>query len=780
MESGTTAPNTPKKTKNRTTPLKNRPQLNINYRLKNLISDDSDLMEVVCLTSYPPRECGIATYSKDLGQVLTNTFGETFKLRIIPLEAGAVKHTYPGQITETLNTSSALDFLQAAYRINADPKVGLVLVQHEFGLFQENEHSFYGFLEYMDKPVVVTFHTVLPDPSSDLKTKVTTIASLSAAIIVMTRTSADVLIKQYDISPEKINVISHGTHLIEYADKDALKEKYDLNGRTVLSTFGLLGPNKNIETSLDALPEIIDRHPETTFLIIGKTHPTLVKEKGEAYRKFLEEKVDVLGLTDHVRFIDRFVPLDTLLEYLQLTDIYLFTSKDPNQAVSGTFAYALGCGCPVISTPIPHALEVLQNGAGVLFDFEDSQQLQRAVLNLLEDDRARAKMSLDGMRMASTTAWENSAIAHARVFENVLEGSLALNYKKPPIDLKHLKKMTTEIGAIQFSKINQPDIESGYTLDDNSRALIALCQHYELTGDMADMTYIKTYFNFVFSCFRPEGKFLNYVDKHHRFTDQNDTVNLEDACGRAVWAVGYLLSISGRFADVYRPMVEKAKFLFRNSIKEMDDVRSPRALAFIIKGLYFYNHLEGRECMHTTVEKYADRLIDLYEIEADENWHWFEGYLTYGNSVLPQSLLMAYVMTLNPGYRKVAKKSFDFLLTQIFDGDTIRVISNRGWHQRDETLAAEFKGGEQPIDVAYTILALRLFHKIFPQEGYDTMMGNAFAWFLGKNPLHKTIYNPCTGGCYDGLEQYNVNLNQGAESTISYLMARMAFEKFDV
>ncbi|WP_373516568.1 glycosyltransferase [Pricia sp.] len=777
MEKGTTTDNKPKK---RTKPSKHLPQPNIVHQLKKLVSNERDLTEIVCLTSYPPRECGIATYSKDLERALTDTFGEAFKLTTVPLESGTSKHRYPEVIAETLNTDSALDFLQAAYRINADRKVGLVMIQHEFGLFQNNGHSFHEFLEYLDKPVVVTFHTVLPDPTPELKQKVSTIASRSAAIIVMTRTSADVLTKQYDISPDKISVVAHGTHLIEYEDKDNLKERYGLEGRTVLSTFGLLGPGKSIETSLDALPEIIDRHPEVIFLIIGKTHPTLVKEKGEGYRHFLEEKVETLGLVDHIRFIDEFVPLDDLLEYLQLTDIYLFTSKDRNQAVSGTFAYALGCGCPVISTPIPHALEVLQNGAGVLFDFEDSHQLQHAVIDLLEDDKARAKMSLDGMRTASATAWENSAIAHARIFENVLQGSLPLQYKKPPIDLKHLKRMTTDMGVIQFSKINHPDIESGYTLDDNARALVAMCQHYELTGNGADLPYIKTYFDFVFSCFRPDGTFLNYVDKEQRFTDQNGSVNLEDACGRALWALGYLLSISDRFPGKYQHIIEKAKFVFQHALQAVDDFRSPRATAFIIKGLYFYNQSEGRECINTVVEKYADRLKAQYDSESDEDWHWFEGYLTYGNSVLPQSMLMAYVMTLHPGYRKVAKRSFDFLLSKIFDGDMIRVISNRDWHMRDAKLDDGFQGGEQPIDVAYTILALRLFHKIFPQEGYDTLMETAFAWFLGKNPLHQTIYNPCTGGCYDGLERHNVNLNQGAESTISYLLARMAFENFDL
>lgn len=776
MESGTTSS---RKNKTRTKSPKYLPHLDFNYQIEKQAFSKESLTEILCLTSYPPRECGIATYSKDLVESLGDKFGDSFKLAVYPLESGTEKHHYSEKVKGRLNTDSALDFLQATYHINANPNIGLVMIQHEFGFFKNNEQSFFDFLEYLDKPTVITFHTVLPDPSSELKQKVATIASQTAAVIVMTNTSADILIRQYDISPDKISVIAHGIHLIEYDAKDNLKVKYDLEGRTILSTFGLMGPGKSIETTLDALPEIVEHHPDVVFLIIGKTHPTLKKREGETYREFLNQKVEELGLTDYVRFIDRFLPLDTLLEYLQMTDIYLFTSKDPNQAVSGTFAYALSCGCPVVSTPIPHALEVLKNDAGKLFDFEDSGQLLNLVLDLLENKEKRIKMSLNGMTTTSASAWENSAIAHARVFEKVLEGSLQLKYEKPPLNLKHLKKMTTQRGVLQFSIVNHPDLESGYTLDDNARALIAMCQHYTLTGDVEDLRYIRIYFDFLFCCFRHDSKFLNYVDKECRFTDQNEIVNLEDACGRALWALGYLLSISKGLPEEYRPVLEKAKFVFEHSLKAMDGVHSPRAMAFIIKGLYFYNHLEERNCVNAAVEKYADRLVTLYQKESDKGWQWFEGYLTYGNSVLPQSLLMAYVMTLNPRYRKIARRSFDFLLSKIFDDGMIRVISNQDWHVRGNILDSEFMGGEQPIDVAYTILALRLFHKIFPQEGYDRLMENAFEWFMGKNPLNQIIYNPRTAGCYDGLELNNVNLNQGAESTISYLLARMAFENLD-
>src|SRR5690606_26400049 len=510
------------------------------------IPEKNDLTEILCLTTYPPKECGIATYSQDLHNALKKTFGDSFQFTIYPLVSEKSNPVYPKEIQNVLNTDYALDFLQAAHYINSNKKIGLVLIEHEFGLFHNNEQSFYEFIGYLEKPVVVTFHTVLPGPSPELRSKVNTIASFSAGIIVMTRASADILIREYGISPEKITVIAHGTHLIEYNNRNILKIEYGLKGRTVLSTFGLLGPGKSIETTLDALPGIIKKYPKVIFLIIGKTHPTLIKEEGgDLYREFLKQKVDTLNLGDHVRFIDQFVPLNNLLEYLQLTDIYLFTSKDPNQAVSGTFAYALSCGCPIISPPIPHAVEVLKNGAGTVFDFQDPRQLQRKVLNLLDNTVKRNKMRLNGLHTASVSAWENVAIAHIRVFEKILENAIPLKYQKPPINLKHLKKMTTQMGIIQFSTVNEPDIESGYTLDDNARALIAFCQHFKLTADPSDIKYIYRYFNFIVRCFRHDGTFLNCVDKECRFTDENTLINLEDARGRAIWALGYFLSISG-------------------------------------------------------------------------------------------------------------------------------------------------------------------------------------------------------------------------------------------
>ncbi|MEH6406522.1 MAG: glycosyltransferase, partial [Leeuwenhoekiella sp.] len=314
----------------------NGSRLNLDKNLNGSNEIKVELPVILFLTSFPPRECGIATYSQDLIRVLEEKFGSSYQFLICPLETNSERNIYDERIKYSLNTEQDASYLKVAKHINANPLIELVFVQHEFGFFHTKEQQFIKFLESIKKPILFTFHTVLPKPSKEMRDNVQKIASIAQKITVMTKNSAKLLKKYYDISNDKLEIIGHGTHLVEYKNRAELKAKFNLTGKKVLSTFGLLGPGKSIETTLDALPAIIERDPEVMFLIIGKTHPSLKIKEGETYREFLQEKINTLGLNNHVRFLNRFMQLDELLEYLQLSDIYLFTSKDPNQAVSGT------------------------------------------------------------------------------------------------------------------------------------------------------------------------------------------------------------------------------------------------------------------------------------------------------------------------------------------------------------------------------------------------------------------------------------------------------------
>ena len=732
-------------------------------------------LQILFITSFPNRECGIATYCQDLMKSIEEKFGSSFDLKVCALESDDKKYDYPECVKYVLKTNNFNDYYDFAQQINEDENINLVFVQHEFGLFGgEFGDYFIQLLSLVNKPIVTTFHTVLPNPDIKLKNVVKAIAMLTDKIVVMTQKSAKILQNDYEIPFNKIEVIQHGTHLICSPTILEKTDQYYFDSRYVLSTFGLLGANKCIETALDALPAIVEKFPTVLYLIIGKTHPEIVKTEGEKYRDFLEQKVIDLGLQNNVTFINKYLPLDELIGYLQRTTIYLFTSKDPFQAVSGTFAYAMASGCPVISTPIPHAKEMLKNGTGIIVDFQNSTQLANATKQLLSSPNLLLQKSLNGLHKIVPTAWQNSAIAHIDLINKQLKKEINLKFDIPKISLKHIKRLSTNKGMIQFSRIDVPDFSTGYTIDDNARALIAVAKHYQLTGDATDLGLIDIYLKFIISCQQEDGSFLNYVDVNGHFMEKNQDENLEDANGRAIWALGEFSSFGKLFDAQYIQMAEHA---LNKSTTNIIHLRSPRAIAFSIKGLYHYNINKKEFRIKQLITRLADDLVSKYRGVSDAKWHWFEDYLTYGNSVLPQAMLYAHLATGNEVFKNIARSSFDFLLSIIFKKDQIKVISNQGWHVKGKSAN---KFGEQPIDVAYTVLALDLFYEVFKDKTYLDKMSVAFNWFLGKNHLKQIIYNPCTGGCYDGLEENHVNLNQGAESTVSYLLSRLTIEKYSL
>lgn len=761
----------------------------LNNQIKHLLENKNGgngyktTSRILVVSSYPSRECGIATYTQDLVAAMNNKFSGSLTMRICALESGNQNLNYPDEVTMILDTTRAESFADVASVINSDRELRLVLIQHEFGFFREQENALISFIQAITVPVVIAFHTVLPNPDDSLKLKVSAITNACDAVIVMTSSSSEILETQYGVPAEKLNMIAHGTHLVSAESKAVLKLNYGFSGRKVLSTFGLLSSGKGIETTLEALPAIVQHCPNVIFLLLGKTHPEVVKSEGEKYRLFLEEKVDQLGLQDHVVFINAYLSLPILLDYLQLTDIYLFTSNDPNQAVSGTFVYAMSCACPIISTPIPHAIEVLSEDTGVIVEFGNSEQLGKEVIRLLHDDTLRMNLAINTLRKIIFTAWENSAVAHARLFAGLAPESVTLQYDIPEINLKHLHRLTNHFGIIQFAKSSHPDLNMGYTLDDNARALVTACMHYTLFRDDDMISAIRKYLRFIALCQQSNGSFLNYVDRYYKYTEQNQKVNLDDANGRAVWALGYLISLKGLLPD---SIITYAESILDKTLQRIGNVSSTRAMAFSIKGLYYSLEAGESGSKSRLIETFANKMVQMYQHEKSDEWSWFEGYLTYANSILPESMLYAWQDTGDPIYLEVAVESMDFLLSKIFREERIEVISNKNWLTREQLLIANpqirqaigalQQGGQQPIDVAYTLMALAEFYKCTNATSYHKKMEIAFSWFLGNNHLGQTIYNPCSGGCYDGLEENQVNLNQGAESTVSYLMARLTLE----
>jgi len=727
--------------------------------------------KIVFISTYPPTKCGIATFTEDTVNAINKTYGKSISCVLCELTFEGNANTNSAYHLPSKNREA---YTEVAIEINRDSAVKLVHIQHEFGLFGGQYGDYLiDFLNEIEKPVAYTFHSVIPNPDEKLKSIVQTLCSFSNVIFVMTNNSKNILIDEYDIEEHKVVYVPHGTHLVDYESTDKAKKKLQLANRIILSTFGLIGEGKNIETGLKALPRIIEKFPNVLYLVIGKTHPNTIVNNLDSYRDSLEVIVQDLKLENNVRFINEYLEIQELLEYLKATDIYLFTSKDPNQAVSGTFSYAMSCSCPIVASKIPHTIESLNSDIGILADIGSVDQFAAATLKLLEDANLRAHMALNAYAKTTQTSWENIAIKHIKAYQIVAKDLKEIKITYPAIKMDHQKAMTTNIGMIQFCKVSEPDFDSGYTLDDNARALISICKHFQLTGDLSDISYMETYMNFIERCQMPDGNFINYVDQYSHIEPRNLTENLDDSNGRAIWALGHLLTLNE--TTLPSSLIFKANFCIHRAFTCAENLSSPRAIGFAIKGLFnLYKVMPSINVAHI-IDNLSEKIKSLYYNSSSLHWNWYEDKLTYANSILPEALLYSFLVTGKESSKRIALETMDFLISKMFVEGQIKIISNKGWHQKG---AIPYQYGEQPIEACYVMHALDLFYKTFEDPSYKKYMKEAFNWFLGNNHLNHIMYNPITGGCYDGLEKYNVNLNQGAESTVCFLSAQLLMHSY--
>jgi len=734
---------------------------------------ETSKMKMLIISSYPPRQCGIATFTQDIINSIATVFGDSLPIEVCALESNHNHFKYSNEVGYVLQTSELEEYRNLADKINARDDIGIVCVQHEFGLFG-GEYGDYllSFLLALSKPIITVFHTVLPCPDEKRLKNVQAIGDLSNRIVVLTNRSKELLVNHYNYQNSKLVVIPHGTHIVLWEEKEINKYQFGFKDNIILSNFGLLGENKGIETVLYALPDIVGKYPEVIFLVIGKTHPEVFKREGEKYRNKLKNIIKESKLEKHVVFIDEYLALDQLLKYISLSDIYLFSSKDPHQAVSGTFAYAMSGGCPVISTPIPHAVECIRDSGVLLEKFDEPKEFKDAILHLLENKELRIEMGRKGYIATHASTWENIAIQYALIFGELTNKMEELRFNFPPIKLDHIINMTTKVGMLQFSKLSKPDPESGYTLDDNARALIYMVKYHCFNRDSASLKLAYTYLTFIENMQSGNADFKNYMDYDGNFTSQNEESNLEDAHGRVFWSLGYVLS---KKKILPLDFVLRAEILWAKSIKWIDKINSPRAIAYILKGLYKYNKVDPREHIKALTVELSDKLLNYYHVSAKANWHWYEDYLSYANNILPEAMMYGYLVTGNKEYKKIAEVTFDFLLSHYFMKGQIKVVSKKGWFKKKNE--REFYG-EQPIEVVSTIAALDLFYEETGNLKYRNQLEVAFSWFLGNNHLNQIMYNTKNGAAYDGLENTEVNINQGAESALCFFNAQMIMEKY--
>ncbi len=716
------------------------------------------------VSNFPPKECGIATFTKDLTNAMDKRFNPRLKSRVIALNEESSFYNYGKEVIFQINKDDLEDWISKARQINNSEKIKLVCIQHEFGLFGGDYGSYIiPFLETIEKPVVTTFHSILPEPDEIRKRIVKFICSKSEAIIVMAQKAVEILEKDYEIEPTKIHVVHHGIPDVSFSSQEKFKKHLSLDGKIVLSTFGLLSRGKGIEHMIRALPSLIEKYPNLLYLVIGETHPIIRKKEGETYRNQLMEEIKRLGLQEHVKFYNKYVTLTELLQYLNATDIYICTNLEKNQITSGTLAYALGCGRAVISTPFIYAKEILAEERGEIVKLKNPKSYSQAIDKILSNKEYKENLEKNAYDFGRKMIWSNVASEYLKIFNNIVKLREETVEKFPPIKLNHLRTLTDGFGVIQFAKHSTPDKTSGYTVDDNARALIAAVSYNHLFDSSVSEKLIEIYLTFLKYSQNKKGMFNNIIHEDKVINDS------EDAFGRALWALGYTMKNTSN-----QKILEKSKKLFDKSFKLTNKLRYLRAKAFSIFGLYYYYKKYPQERIKDRALKLADSLIKAYEKESSKDWHWFEEQLSYANSKLPEAMFFSYALTKNKRYLEIAEKSLKFLSDMVFIEEKLSPIGQNGWFKRNGTRAFY---DQQPIDASAMVQTFLTAYLLTKKEEYYKKAVIAFNWFLGKNHLKQMVYNETTGGCYDGLSENSLNLNQGAESTISYLTARLFLEE---
>lgn len=737
---------------------------------------------ILYVSSFPPRECGIATFTQDLTNAIDKEFNPGIKSKILAMNNDATSlYNYPPKTVMQITDENIEDYIERAREINESSHIKLVNIQHEYGIFGGDWGNYLlPFMELIKKPIVTTMHTVLPEPEDRVKKITQTIAEKSEAIVVMTATAKKLLTDIYEIEPLKISVIPHGVHHVAFPSKSKAKKKLNLDGKIVLSTFGMLNRDKGIEYAIKALPEVVKKFPKVIYLVLGATHPVVRKEEGEVYRNKLEKIVKDLNLEENVKFYNKYLSLEELIEFLKATDIYVSPTLNPLQAVSGTISYALSCACPIVATANQYAKDVINNERGILVRFKNPKNIEKAILKILSDKKLRKEMKQNAYFYSRHMTWQNVALSYFNTFNNFAKIKPKESGKLPPLNLGHINALTDNFGMIQFARHTKPDKNSGYCLDDNARALLACLMLYREKPLKSTLDLIRIYLNFIKFTQKPSGKFHNFVSYKKIFIDKSES---EDSLGRAVWSLGYLISMK----NLPDELMQEACGMFKKTTGWIKQLESLRSVSFAILGLFyaqqnFYCSGSKKEKeKHVLAIKYlADKLVRKYKTQLakpenqEKKWFWFENWLTYSNYKLPEALIRAYQVSGNKEYLKIAEENLEFLSGISFENDYFSAIGQDGWYYRD---GKRSYFDQQPEDTASATEALVTAFEATKKETYLNQSKLAFDWFLGKNHLSQMVYDEATGGCYDGLGKESINFNQGAESTLSYLLARLAIEK---
>ena len=741
---------------------------------------------IAVVGNYLPRHCGIATFTTDLCDAIHAEYG-AMELLALPVNDTEEGYTYPARVRFELSENNLASYRHAADYLNFS-NIDMVCLQHEYGIFggRAGGHIL-ELLRRLQMPFATTLHTVLRDPNPDQREVMEEIAILSDRMIVMSQHSAEILREVFHVPIDNIDLIPHGIPDLPFTDPSFYKDGFGTEGKDVLLTFGLLSPNKGVENVIQALPKILSRHSNVVYMVSGATHPHILRREGDKYRAYLKNLAKDLGVEAHVIFRNRFVSPQEMVELIGAADIYITPYKHKAQVVSGTLAYALSAGKAIISTPYLHAIELLDDERGALVPFDDPEAIAAKTVELLDNDTARNAMRKRAYLYARDMVWNRVAQKYMKSFERIYNERSrnpratysAQNTEKaldrlPAIKLDHLRRMTDQTGVVEHAVFVVPNYPEGYTTDDNARALIVaiLLEEYGAEARTGSTDLASRYLAFLWLALDPTTKrFRNCLSYDREWQEPEGS---EDSHGRALWGLGTVLG--GSKDAGWRGAAGR---MFELAIPAAIEFKSPRACAFALLGVQEYlDSFPGDRAALSASAALANRLLNSFRSNRSDNWKWFENGLAYSNARLPQALIRAGMRAANDEMVSAGLEALDWLVTiqRCEVKGHFVPIGSQGFYSKT-TKKARFD--QQPVEACAVVSACLEAYRATGKGRWRKEAWSAFNWFLGDNDLQIALYDPTTGGCRDGLHPDRANENQGAESTLSFLMALLEMRQLE-
>jgi glycosyltransferase involved in cell wall biosynthesis len=735
----------------------------------------NQLKRLAVLGNHLPRQCGIATFTTHLTDALIGQLPNADAF-VLAMNDGGRRHAYPSRVRFEIGEGDLTSYRRAADFLNVN-QVDVLSVQHEYGIFggRAGAHLL-EILAHLRMPIVTTLHTILSEPNQSQRQVLDDLAKMSERLIVMSESGAELLRTVHGIPADQIDLIPHGIPVVpETGDS---KRRIGVDGKTVMLTFGLLSGDKGIEYVIDALPAILAVHPDTVYIVLGATHPHVIASEGEAYRLMLEARAHQLGVDGSMIFHNRFVSQEELTEFLAAADIYITPYLNREQITSGTLAYAVGAGKSVISTPYIYARELLAEGRGLLVPWRDADAIAREVIGVVADVDGSLAMRRKARAYGRTMTWPAVARRYVESFSRALSSETSRRRSSfrsqtlasrpagwPEIDLRHVQAMTDDTGILQHAVFSVPRYEDGYCLDDNARALLLMTLVEEAGGQDPSIVRALTarYLAFVSYAFdRPSQRFRNFLSYGRQWLEPAGS---EDSHGRALWALG---AVIGRASDPGRYSL--AGELFHAARPAVSSFTSPRAWAYSLLGIdHYLRAFQGDSTVETLRLDMANRLLTLFQRSSRKEWPWFEDRVTYCNARMSQALIVSGSRMDRADMVDAGLRSLEWLVSvQLSGHNEFAPIGCNGFFPRGGS-AAMFD--QQPVEACTIASACLDGYRITQDAIWMRHAARAFDWFLGQNDLQQWLYDPATGGCRDGLHADRTNRNQGAEATVSFLMA---------